>query len=301
MQYNPLRTALIIAMKNSWTTRLLLSISIIIPLGTVSAEELQPGDSIDKIKEELGRPNGVISLKNKQILFFDRGEVTLVDGKATSLDILSEDEAAKELEKKKQKREKAAQLVEERIRNRVNKGLALKEDKLTSPDFLASSNYSRLQFWRDFQRKYPEVDISSELTSTLKERAKELEQQAEEQRVAQLEARVQVAEYRARRAERIAYHNRSRNPLFPFAGPGHFFGQPRRISHGFSGHSSVHTHSPSSAKFTRVNSLDSHCSLCDQSDSQVVSSGFHHQGQFVRRPVPPPVRFPTFFTPHLNR
>ena len=62
--------------------------------------ELQPGDSIERIREVLGRPNGVISVKNKQVLFFDRGEVTLVDGKATQLDILSENEAAAELDKK---------------------------------------------------------------------------------------------------------------------------------------------------------------------------------------------------------
>ena len=115
--------------------------------------ELQTGDSIERVKEVLGRPNGVISLKNKQVLFFDRGEVTLVDGKATLLDILSEEEALAEQEKKQQKREKAARLVEERIRIRVKQGLALKEDKLTSPEFLASSAGLRLDFWRDFRRQ----------------------------------------------------------------------------------------------------------------------------------------------------
>ena len=112
-------------MKNSWTTPLFISISIILPLGALPGMELQPGDSIERVKEVLGRPNGVISLKNKQVLFFDRGEVTLVDGKATQLDILSEEEAAAELEKKKQKREKAAQLVE-RVDESVLGGLTMR-------------------------------------------------------------------------------------------------------------------------------------------------------------------------------
>ena len=262
--------------------------------------ELQTGDSIERVKEVLGRPNGVISLKNKQVLFFDRGEVTLVDGKATLLDILSEEEALAEQEKKQQKREKAARLVEERIRIRVKQGLALKEDKLTSPEFLASSAGLRLDFWRDFRRQFPEVDISQELSTTLKERSKELEQQAENQRLAQLESRVLEAEYRARNTQRLAYNHY--NPFYNFTDPHRYYGLPTGGRHGFSRHSSFsrsHRRSYSSAVYSRVNSLDTH-RISNQSHSFVASSPYHHRAHFQRRPVPPPVRFPTFFAPALN-
>ncbi len=277
----------------------LLAILFLLPLGDLSAVELQTGDSAERIKEVLGRPNGIIILKNKQVLFFDRGEVTLIDGKATRLDILSEEESLVELNKQKQKRERAARLVEERIRNRVAQGLAKKEDKLTSPDFLASSAYTRLEFWRDFRRRYPEVDVSDQLAATLKERSKELEQQADEQRVAQLEVRVREAEYRARRAERRSYY-RGSNSFYNFSRPNYVYRFPTTGHFGFAGRPAPHHRTRSSATYHRGNRLND-CDNSTQSGSHIVSSGFHHGGQFQRQPVPPPVRFPTFFAPDLQR
>ena len=261
--------------------------------------ELQKGDTAERIKEVLGRPNGVILLKNKQILFFDRGEVTLVDGIATHLDILNEEEALAEQEKKEQRRERAARLVEERIRNRVAEGLSIKEDKLTNADFLASSAYTRLEFWRNFRRMYPEVEISDQLTATIKERSQELEQQADEQRVAQLEARVQVAENRARRAERRSYSRY--HSFYNYARPSFGYRYPARVHYGFAGHPKNYHHghrARSSATYQRVNHIND-SNISTHSVSLIVSSGFYHGNHFQPQPAPPPVRFPTFFAPEL--
>ncbi len=276
-------------MNYSFLPLFLTSLTFILPLGALPAMELQPGDSFERVKEVLGRPNGVISLKNKQVLFFDRGEVTLVDGKATKLDLLTEKEAEADLVKKQQKREKAAQLVEKRIQIRVKEGIALREDKLTSPDFLASSAGVRLDFWRNFRRRYPEVDITNALTKALNERTTELQRQAENQRLAQLESRVQDAEYRAEKAQRLAYNHN--NPFYNFTDPHLYFGLPTRSRYSRYGRSSYYhrQRSHSSAVYSRINSLDS------------GNFSNFHGGHFQRRQVPQTVRFPTFFAPDLNR
>ena len=145
------------------------------------------------------------------------------------------------------------------------------------------------------------MDISNQITATFNERSQELEQEAEEQRVTQLEARVQEAKYQAERVDRRSYsryhsfYNYAR-PSFgyrlPTSGQFGFAGQPIRYHHGH--------RARSSATYQRVDHIND-CNISSQSGSLIVSSGFNHGSHFQRQPVPPPVRFPTFFAPELKR
>ena len=174
--------------------------------------------------------------------------------------------------------------------------LSIKEDKLTNPDFLASSAYTRLEFWRNFRRKYPEVDISDQITTTLKERSQEMEQQADEQRVAQLEARVQQAEYRARRAERRSYSGYG--SFYNFARPNFGYRFPATGHFGFSRYPVPH-HSHrarSSATYHRVTKLMTATIPCNPVRSSFLQD-FTTGTIFSESPCRLRIAFPPFSLP----
>jgi hypothetical protein len=128
------------------------------------------------------------------VLFYDRGQVQLVDGHVVSSDFLSPEDFAAQQAQQKANEAKAAQLSAQRIAE----GKALKAQKLADPNFTSAPPAYQVAFWQDFRRRYPEVSCDDEYKLAL------ARQQEAEQKVADLEARVAEAENRAARAENLA-------------------------------------------------------------------------------------------------
>jgi hypothetical protein len=108
------------------------------------AIEIRPGDSLADVQSALGPPRGQAQIEDKLMLYYDRGQVQLVDGKVASLNLISAEEFAA------QQAQHAAE------------GQALKAQKLADPNFASASSYVQFTFWADFRKNYPEVSCDDE-------------------------------------------------------------------------------------------------------------------------------------------
>jgi hypothetical protein len=115
------------------------------------ATDIHSGDSLADVQAALGAPNGQVQLGDKLVLFYDRGQVQLVDGKVTGSKLISAEEFA--AQKAKLAAQKAKHAAE---------GQALKAQKLADPDFVSASPGAQLIFWQDFRMHYPEVSCDDE-------------------------------------------------------------------------------------------------------------------------------------------
>jgi hypothetical protein len=172
------------------------------------ATEIRLGASLADVKSTLGPPNGQAQINDKLILFYDRGQVQLVDGRVISSDFLSPEDFAAQQAQQKADEAKASQLRAQHIAE----GQALKAQKLADPNFISAPPAYQVAFWQDFRLRYPEVSCDDEYKLAL------ARQQESDQKVADLEARVTDAEDRAARAENMArqanYNNSISSPFF---------------------------------------------------------------------------------------
>jgi hypothetical protein len=119
------------------------------------ATDIHPGESLDDVRAALGTPNGQEQVSNRLTLFYDRGQVQLVDGRVVSSDFASPEELAAQ---QKADDAKAAQLRAQRMAE----GKALKAQKLADPNFTSALPGIQLAFWQDFRARYPEVSCDAE-------------------------------------------------------------------------------------------------------------------------------------------
>ena len=127
------------------------------------ATDVHPGDSLADVQTALGAPNGQVQVDGKLILFYDRGQVQLTDGKVTRLDLLSPEAFAAQ-----QAQQKADDAQAEQLRaQRIAKGEALKAKKLADPKFISEPPGDQLAFWQDFRLRYPEVSCDDEYATSL--------------------------------------------------------------------------------------------------------------------------------------
>lgn len=157
------------------------------------AVEINPGDSLKSVISSLGMPNGQAQLGNKLVLFYDRGQVQLIDGRVTNLNFLSPEAFAAQQAQTAQ----AAQLRAQR----VAEGEALKAKKLADPAFASAPPAYQLAFWEDFRQRYPEVSCDDEYNLALARQQEQEAAQENNQKIADLQARVASAEDRAAEAE----------------------------------------------------------------------------------------------------
>jgi hypothetical protein len=174
------------------------------------AAEIRLGASLADVKSTLGPPDGQAQINNKLILFYDRGQVQLVDGRVVGSDFLSPEDFAALQAQRAAENARAVQLRAQRI----TEGNALKAKKLADPSFTSAPPAYQVAFWQDFRLRYPEVSCDDEYKLAL---ARQQEQLAT-QKVADLESRVTDAEDRAAHAENLArqtnYNDSFSSPFF---------------------------------------------------------------------------------------
>ncbi len=183
----------------------LLSLVVLFSFSTGFSAVVKEGDSINRVQAVLGSPNGAISVNEKQTYFFDRGEVIFIDGIVTEIKLINESAAAVKHAREKKRRELAVLLAIERNQQRIIRGLELKEEKLNSLKFKTATAESRIHYWRNFHRVFPDIDISDQLDAALLERDEEIARTEEEARLAEIEARLLAAERRARYRYRYSF------------------------------------------------------------------------------------------------
>ena len=134
-------------------------------------EEVQPGDSAARLEELAGQPQGTLQAGQRTVHTFARGRVVMEDGRVKSIE-LKDPEAEIQRQERLIEREREAIARDEA---RVAKGLEVKELKIKDPAFRRLPAETRLNYWLQFNRYYPEVEIAGELKSIYREMDREAE------------------------------------------------------------------------------------------------------------------------------
>ncbi|MGB0415662.1 MAG: hypothetical protein ACPGKS_02305 [Coraliomargarita sp.] len=170
-------------------------IALALPVLLLAAEpQIQVGSTEDEVLKVLGKPIGNVQLRDRVLWLYPQGELTIEDHQVTDIDLMADDEFAEHQKQLELEREawqaQQAQLKAERI----SEGEAVKRDKLKSSSFAALPAKDRVDYWRTFQARYPEVDVSEEIGAALASFQTEMKELETHERIAALEARLAQAE-----------------------------------------------------------------------------------------------------------
>lgn len=196
-------------MKHLITLLIILSLPALLSGAT---QKIKRGQTIEQTTQILGDPVGSIVLGDKTILIYPQGKVTLLKNKVSTIDLMSDIEFAAELERKRFEREEWLIQQEKRSAARLKEGTRIKAERLTSIAFISLPAKNRFDYWRSFQIRYPEVDVTEQISQTLEAHKVELAALETEKRIAELEARTARAEQAA--AEAARENDRLNNRLF---------------------------------------------------------------------------------------
>lgn len=168
---------------------------------TWAAADVTVGDSSESVRSNLGVPRGTLRVGDRDILYYDRGEVELGSGVVTRVSLRSEDEQAA-LEAKRAAEARRVREEREILRARlIAEGRELKARKLADLSFQSAPLDYQVAFWEDFSRRYADVPSGEQLQvarARLTEQATERQAKSEQiRRLAELEARVAEAEARS--------------------------------------------------------------------------------------------------------
>jgi hypothetical protein len=179
-----------------------------------AAAVVDAGATLDEVRATLGAPNGQMQLGERQLLYYERGSVELMNGRVTRVALLSAEEHQAQLAREErlqaERATRRAQLIEE--------GTALRDRKLADDSFRSAPVAYQVSFWEDFARRYPGVSVTEPLTIArlkLNEQWEEKNRKAEEMsRLVELEQHLAAAErepvyYRVRSyPHRYGHHDR---------------------------------------------------------------------------------------------
>lgn len=176
----------------------ILAATLLLPTFLWSASsKVEVGQSLKQTIEALGKPIGIIELRDKTLLLYPQGEVTLKDDQISHIDLMSD--AQFEADQERLKNERADWLIhQEKLASaRVEEGEKLKAYKLQNSTFAKLPAKDRIDYWRSFQIRFPEVDASKEIALALSSYETELTELKNQHKIAELEARVALAEQEA--------------------------------------------------------------------------------------------------------
>lgn len=176
----------------------ILAASLLVPALLWSANsKVELGQTREQTIEALGQPIGEIALRDKTLLLYPQGEVTLRDDKISHIDLMSDAQFTADQERLKLEHEDWLIQQEKLSAARLQKGEDLKAYKMKSSTFAALPAKDRVDYWRSFQIQYPEVDVADQIARALEGYEVELAELKNQQKMAELETRVALAEQEA--------------------------------------------------------------------------------------------------------
>lgn len=244
-----------------------LCIGLMLPCFSGFAQSnVSEGDTMETALERLGPPVGTIQLRDKTVLLYPQGEVEFRDELVSRVDLMTAEEFAADQARLREERE-IWQADQARLRAaRTAEGESIRREKITSSAFASLRAKDRLDFWRNFQSQYPEVEVTEELSAALASYDAEISELKMQQRIAELEARVAQAEREATQArleaqrlrdEAAARERTNRYGLRyyydgPTYAPRHYYRPPKvTIFSNRNGTHVIHSESPESKQTPR--------------------------------------------------
>lgn len=183
-----------------------LILVMVLPL-MMSARDIAIGDSAAQVREVMGAPRGQLHVGDRELLYFDRGEVELNEGRVSRVGLRSPDE-----QNVFESKQAAAAARTDEARNRLmEEGRVLMATKLSDPVFQATPYSYQVSFWENFSHRYPDVSTAEQLLVVRSRLAEQTAQaEADRAKAAQAQRLADLAE-RAARADAEA-----RNYVYPF-------------------------------------------------------------------------------------
>lgn len=183
----------------SYLRKFLIPAALLWTLTTTA--EVNLGDSLQEVKESIGEPVGTVALREKMLLLYPQGEITIKNDVVIHFDLMSDEEFAADQIRLQTEREQWQKEQKQARIARIAQGKALKADRLQSSSFTAKSAEDRLAFWRRFQVNYPEIDVSIEVARAIESYQVEIQELKNQEMIAELKARVARAETEAEEAK----------------------------------------------------------------------------------------------------
>ena len=153
--------------------------------GAAAADEINVGQSRDEVIAVLGEPQGSGIMGDKEMLFYPRGSIGLMNGLVVESSIVSQDVLDRREPQSKQRQVEQQERNEERVQQRIAQGTREKARMLKDETFATLPAKQQAQSWRQFSRTYPEVAATREL--------REAEARAREEDLAAREATLTAA------------------------------------------------------------------------------------------------------------
>jgi hypothetical protein len=203
--------------------RLLPIVFLLALLPLIAAAEVPLGATLEQVRTTLGPARGQAEAADRLLLYYERGEVELQDGKVIRVALMPRREFEAEAAQRAAEAQRLRDAQDIRRAELKSEGEALKTRQLADPNFRKATPARQVAFWEDFNRRPPDVPASEELLIARLRLSEVQDHQRKEaestERLAQLEARVVEAEARTIEAESVtrqrSYHryypNRYRN------------------------------------------------------------------------------------------
>jgi len=126
------------------------------------------GDTFDQVIQKLGAPKGQVKGGMRTTYYYDRGMVDFRTGRVERVFLVTDQEAKDRIAvREKVEADMRQQAEAEHVRLKVA-GKAQLEKILADKTFAASPPVVRLAYWADFQKQYPEIDVSTPIAEAKK-------------------------------------------------------------------------------------------------------------------------------------
>ena len=159
------------------------------------------GTDKSSIIAELGEPDGTVAMRDKQLLLYPQGEITIQNGQAIKVNMMAE--AAFIAHQAKLKIERAEWAERSALLAAANQaqGEQIKATKLNSAAFAQLPARNQLAFWNEFQFAYPNVDVRTQVSDADDVYQAELAEMRAKEELSQLKAQIAEAEKATAEAE----------------------------------------------------------------------------------------------------
>ena len=155
--------------------------------GSVQAENARVGDTVEQVRDKMGRPTGEAHRGEMLLLQYDRGTVETYEGYVVKVDLVTPAQLRVQREKSERAMAKHARAMKAQRDQRIAEGKRELTRIEGDEEFAEKSAADQVDYWEQFKKKYPEVPLPDAYNTASEELAKEEEaarKQAEEEALA---------------------------------------------------------------------------------------------------------------------
>jgi vacuolar-type H+-ATPase subunit I/STV1 len=154
-------------MKNTFLVSCLVILMYASPLPAADqSATVAIGDSIPTVVEKLGKPNGIITGKQRSTYYYEQGTIDFMTGRVHRVWLVSGEEARQRTARREQEERNRIHQEENERKRLTEAGDAELAKIQADKSFLDRSPADRLDYWTQFAKRYPYTDIATPMTQT---------------------------------------------------------------------------------------------------------------------------------------